>query len=316
MQLAPPADTPLVTTSDGPAPGWYDDGVTPHVERWFDGRDWTERTRPVPAPAAPPPPPPPPPVALVTGQTSWQPAAPPPGWAPAQPAEPVAAVARPGGTGGWSPAAGSARFGTAPALAAPPVGAGWSAPAGGAGWGATPPGPGLGRTAVGAPGGWPVTSHPIAAWMPPAYAHWGWRVLAYVLDDLLAWLPYGLAGVYAFATAEWTVDAYGYPVRQPTQTAGVVTLVAALVGLAVWGWNRWVRQARTGQSLGKRAVGIRLVSQETDAPPGVWMCLVRDVAHVLDSFVLYLGWLWPLWDAKRQTLADKAVRTVVLRDPA
>ncbi|WP_277949586.1 DUF2510 domain-containing protein [Cellulomonas sp. WB94] len=37
--------------------GWYDDGVTPGVERWFDGTDWSEHTRPVwvaPVPVAPP----------------------------------------------------------------------------------------------------------------------------------------------------------------------------------------------------------------------------------------------------------------------
>lgn len=27
--------------------GWYDDGVTPGVERWFDGTEWSEHTRPV-----------------------------------------------------------------------------------------------------------------------------------------------------------------------------------------------------------------------------------------------------------------------------
>ena len=37
------------------SPGWYDDGVTPGVERWFDGRGWTETTRAtVPGPPAPP----------------------------------------------------------------------------------------------------------------------------------------------------------------------------------------------------------------------------------------------------------------------
>jgi len=36
--------------------GWYDDGVTPGVERWFDGTEWSEHTRPVwvaPVPIAP-----------------------------------------------------------------------------------------------------------------------------------------------------------------------------------------------------------------------------------------------------------------------
>lgn len=37
-----------VTTPEGPPPGWYDDGVTADLQRWFDGTDWTEHTRPLP----------------------------------------------------------------------------------------------------------------------------------------------------------------------------------------------------------------------------------------------------------------------------
>ena len=37
---------------------------------------------------------------------------------------------------------------------------------------------------------------------------------------------------------------------------------------------------------------------------------MRQIAHYVDQFVCYLGYLWPLWDDKRQTLADKIMGTV------
>jgi hypothetical protein len=45
------------------------------------------------------------------------------------------------------------------------------------------------------------------------------------------------------------------------------------------------------------------------------MSFVRYIAHVLDSIPCYLGYLWPLWDAKRQTFADKVIGTVVIEQP-
>ena len=82
-----------------------------------------------------------------------------------------------------------------------------------------------------------------------------------------------------------------------------------MLGLTIW--NRWIRAGRTGQSWGKKVVGIRLVREADGQPIGAGLAFVRDLAHVVDGF-FYLGYLWPLWDPKRQTFADKICSTVVL----
>jgi uncharacterized RDD family membrane protein YckC len=35
----------------------------------------------------------------------------------------------------------------------------------------------------------------------------------------------------------------------------------------------------------------------------------------VDGIICYIGWLFPLWDAKKQTLADKIMGTVVVTAP-
>jgi hypothetical protein len=49
-------------------------------------------------------------------------------------------------------------------------------------------------------------------------------------------------------------------------------------------------------------------------PLGVGMCFVRELAHIIDSIPCYIGYLWPIWDPRRQTFADKLCSTVVTAD--
>jgi uncharacterized RDD family membrane protein YckC len=95
----------------------------------------------------------------------------------------------------------------------------------------------------------------------------------------------------------------------------MVTALFWLVSLAGLGWtiyNRWYRAGTTGQSLGKKVLNLRLVSEQTGEPIGPLMAFVRDICHIVDAIICYIGFLFPLWDSKRQTLADKIVKTVVI----
>jgi uncharacterized RDD family membrane protein YckC len=74
-----------------------------------------------------------------------------------------------------------------------------------------------------------------------------------------------------------------------------------------------VVQGQTGQTIGKRVLNIRLVAETTGQPVGPGLSIGRALLHVADSLPCYLGYLWPLWDVKKQTFADKIVHTVVLR---
>jgi uncharacterized RDD family membrane protein YckC len=90
--------------------------------------------------------------------------------------------------------------------------------------------------------------------------------------------------------------------------AGVIAYVA-VVAFVIW---NLVVQGITGQTAGKRFVGTRLVRQDDGEVVGPWLSIVRYIAHIVDVLPLYAGFLWPLWDHKRQTFSDKICHTVVI----
>ncbi|WP_410648982.1 RDD family protein [Amycolatopsis sp. cmx-4-54] len=93
---------------------------------------------------------------------------------------------------------------------------------------------------------------------------------------------------------------------------GIIAGIGYLAGFAWTVYNRWIKMGTTGQSLGKKIVKIKLVRESDGQPIGPLMAFVRDLCHNLDGWVCGLGYLWPLWDEKKQTFADKILSTVVV----
>jgi hypothetical protein len=46
---------------------------------------------------------------------------------------------------------------------------------------------------------------------------------------------------------------------------------------------------------------------------GAGLSIGRYFVHVLDALPCYVGYLWPLVDEKKQTFADKILKTVVIK---
>ena len=71
---------------------------------------------------------------------------------------------------------------------------------------------------------------------------------------------------------------------------------------------------KTGQTWGARIVGVKVIDERTGAPIGFGRALGRSLfASFISANVFYLGYLWMLWDDKKQTWQDKVVTSVVVR---
>jgi RDD family len=147
---------------------------------------------------------------------------------------------------------------------------------------------------------------------PLPYANWLLRVGAAVVDGVLTGLfmiPF-YVGLALGSTTTTNPDG----TTTTTLNGGWAALIALgpILSIAFLLWNLW-RQGKTGQTYGKSVVGTTLLLERTGRPVGGWLSIGRQILHIVDGIPCYIGYLWPLWDSKRQTFADKMVSTVVVK---
>lgn len=146
---------------------------------------------------------------------------------------------------------------------------------------------GAAPTGYGEPSGYGAPEAAAAPYGGAELASWGRRVGGYLLDVLIIGVPLGLIAS--------SLDSSG-------QT-GVRALAFLILGYL----------NGTGQTPGKRIVGVRLLRERDGQPLGPGAGIGRQFCHILDALPLLLGFLWPLWDSKKQTFADKIVGSVVIK---
>ncbi len=138
------------------------------------------------------------------------------------------------------------------------------------------------------------------------------------------WQRVGSAAVDYFvrlllAGAPLAIGALGFMVGED---AGFIGLgIAFIPALVVFVAYAPVMLARDGQTVGNRAVGIRVVRSDGTTLSGA-QAFVREVLvkallfEGVGVFTLYvltlLDYLWPLWDERGQALHDKMVDTLTV----
>src|SRR5260370_41511233 len=122
------------------------------------------------------------------------------------------------------------------------------------------------------------------------YSDWIHRGGAYLIEELPFIVVYSTVGL----------------------TAKIILIcLVALLALVYTIYNRWILGGQ-GQSIGKKVLGMMLISEETGQPIGTLNAFLRDICHIVDSIICYIGYLFPLWDPKRQTIADQIMKPVVV----
>lgn len=157
-------------------------------------------------------------------------------------------------------------------------------------------------------------------------AGFGSRALALIIDGLLSLIGLipVIIGIVLLVSGfpDTSTDEYGYSYTvDGTANGGLLATGGVLIGLgflvmiAIQIWNRIFKMGRTGQSVGKKAMGLKLINEQTGQPIGALQSFLRELLGGLINQVFYLSYLWMLWDDNKQTLADKVVHSTVIEVP-
>ena len=123
---------------------------------------------------------------------------------------------------------------------------------------------------------------------PSNLADWGTRAIGLLIDAL----PMIVLGVLTF----WS---------------DILQILVGIISFLYFYVYLGQLDGTTGQTPGKAVMGTRVVNASGELL-GSGNGIARKFSHIIDGIICGLGWLLPLVDSKRQTIADKVVSSYVV----
>jgi uncharacterized RDD family membrane protein YckC len=93
------------------------------------------------------------------------------------------------------------------------------------------------------------------------------------------------------------------------KNGGVYQLLSTVMSLAYF---TYFEGGPTGQTVGKRVLGIRVYDFRQGGSIGYGRGFVRQIGKYLSAIPLFLGYFWMLWDKEKQCWQDKLAGSVVV----
>ena len=121
-------------------------------------------------------------------------------------------------------------------------------------------------------------------------ANFGQRLVAAIIDGIIVAVVAGIIGAILGVSTD---GAFG---------------LRFLLGL---GYFIYFEGSPSGQTVGKRAMSIRVVTEQ-GGPLGYGLATGRYFARWLSAIPCLLGYFWMLWDDQKQTWHDKLVKSNVV----
>lgn len=136
--------------------------------------------------------------------------------------------------------------------------------------------------------------------MEEKYAGFWRRFLAYLVDtSIISIPPLGIISLLK-------IRSYHF---DPQWTMSILVAILGLVYFVYF----WVK--KDGQTLGNKLMAIRVV-REDKRQISIGTGFIRFIGYYVSFVILYLGFLWVLWDKKKQAWHDKIARTLVIKTDA
>ena len=120
-------------------------------------------------------------------------------------------------------------------------------------------------------------------------ASFGRRFVALIVDSILVAIVTGIAQAIVGRSFGW--------------------IFAIAIAIAYYGY---LEGSASGQTVGKKALGIRVYDLRDGGPIGTSRAILRYFARILSTIPLLLGYFWMLWDSEKQTWHDKLAGSVVV----